>query len=196
MAHRHAAVGDTCRMPPIRIRMAAVEAPWGSIHVAVSDRGIVALDTLTPREVFVAGLERRFRTEIGAGAGRHLDDAVDQLAEYLRGERRVFTLLVDLADRPAWDQLVLGAVRGIPWGETMSYGLLARQVDRPGAARAVGGAVARSPIGIVVPCHRVIAGDGTLGGYGGDWFGSLERGLELKQELLAMEGIDVRRRRD
>jgi len=73
---------------------------------------------------------------------------------------------------------------------------VARQIDRPGAARAVGGAVGRSPIGIVIPCHRVIAGDGTLGGYGGDWYGSRERLLELKQELLAMEGVDIPRRRD
>jgi methylated-DNA-[protein]-cysteine S-methyltransferase len=77
----------------------------------------------------------------------------------------------------------------------MSYGMVARTIDRPGAARAVGGAVGRSPIGIVVPCHRVIAGDGTLGGYGGEWYGSREQGLELKQELLAMEGLDIPRRR-
>ncbi len=99
-------------------------------------------------------------------------------------------------DRPAWDQAVLAAVAEIPWGVVTSYGGVARQIDRPGAARAVGGAVGRSPIGIVIPCHRVIAGDGTLGGYGGDWYGSRERLLELKQELLAMEGVEVRRRRD
>jgi methylated-DNA-[protein]-cysteine S-methyltransferase len=178
------------------LRMAALPAPWGPIHVAVSDRGIVALETLTPREVFVAGLERRFHRDVDAGPDRLLDDAVAQLEEYLRGERRVFNLPIDVADRPAWDRSVLAAVAEIPWGEVTSYGRLARQIDRPGAARAVGGAVGRSPIGIVVPCHRVIAGDGTLGGYGGDWYGSRERLLELKQELLAMEGVDIPRRRD
>jgi len=183
-------------MQPTTIRMAAVPAPWGPIHVAVNDRGVVALDTLTPREVFIAGLERRFHRDVDDGSARLLDKAVAQLEEYLRGERRVFTLPTDLADRPAWDQAVLAAVAEIPWGVVTSYGGVARQIDRPGAARAVGGAVGRSPIGIVIPCHRVIAGDGTLGGYGGDWYGSRERLLELKQELLAMEGVEVRRRRD
>jgi methylated-DNA-[protein]-cysteine S-methyltransferase len=175
--------------------MAAVAAPWGSLHVAVSERGVVALETLTPPEVFVEGLERRFRQEVGEGRSDLLDEVVRQLDEYLRGERRQFEIEVDLGDRPAWDQSVLAAVREIPWGVAVSYGTLARAVDRPGAARAVGGAVGRSPIGIVVPCHRVIAADGTLGGYGGDWFGSRERGLDLKQELLALEGLDIPRRR-
>jgi methylated-DNA-[protein]-cysteine S-methyltransferase len=181
-------------MQATTIRMAAVPAPWGPIHVAVNDRGVIALDTLTPREVFVANLERRFQRDVETGSSRVLDQAVAQLDEYLRGERRVFTLPIDLADRPAWDQAVLAAVAEIPFGEVTSYGGVARQIDRPGAARAVGGAVGRSPIGIVVPCHRVIAGDGTLGGYGGDWYGSREQLLDLKQELLAMEGINVPRR--
>jgi methylated-DNA-[protein]-cysteine S-methyltransferase len=182
-------------MQPTIIRMAAVAAPWGPIHVAVSDLGIVALDTLTPRETFVAALEQRFRGDVKAGPSGLLDEASRQLEEYLRGERRAFSLSIDLADRPVWDRTVLAAVAEIPWGEVMSYGMVARTIDRPGAARAVGGAVARSPIGIVVPCHRVIAGDGTLGGYGGDWYGSLEQGLDLKRELLAMEGLDIPRRR-
>jgi methylated-DNA-[protein]-cysteine S-methyltransferase len=188
-------VGDTRRMPVTTIRMGAVAAPWGPIHVAVSDRGIVALDTLTPFEIFVAELERRFHRDVDHEPGDLLVEAEGQVEEYLRGDRRRFTLPIDLADRPAWDRLVLAAVTEIPWGEVRSYGLLARHVDRPGAARAVGGAVSRSPIGIVVPCHRVIAGDRTLGGYGGELFGSRERHLVLKQELLAMEGLDIPRRR-
>jgi methylated-DNA-[protein]-cysteine S-methyltransferase len=65
-------------------------------------------------------------------------------------------------------------------------------IGRAGAARAVGGAVGRNPIGIVIPCHRVIAGDGTLGGYGGGWWGGRQAGLELKRELLAREGVHLR----
>jgi O-6-methylguanine DNA methyltransferase len=175
--------------------MAAMAAPWGSIHLAVSDRGLVALETLTPRDAFVEGLERRFRRAVDEGRSDLLDAVERQLEDYLRDERHEFEIAIDLADRPAWDQAVLGAVAEVPWGVTISYGMLARAVDRPGAARAVGGAVGRSPIGIVVPCHRVIAADGTLGGYGGDWFGSRERGLELKKELLAREGLDIPRRR-
>jgi methylated-DNA-[protein]-cysteine S-methyltransferase len=74
--------------------------------------------------------------------------------------------------------------------------MVAQRIDRAGAARAVGGAVARSPIGIVVPCHRVIAGDGTLGGYGGDPYASRDDALDLKRDLLRLEGLDIRRRRD
>jgi methylated-DNA-[protein]-cysteine S-methyltransferase len=72
-----------------------------------------------------------------------------------------------------------------------SYGRVARRIGRPGAARAVGGAVGRNPIGIVIPCHRVVAGDGSIGGYGGDWWGSREALLEVKRELLRLEGVDL-----
>jgi methylated-DNA-[protein]-cysteine S-methyltransferase len=76
-------------------------------------------------------------------------------------------------------------------GEVTSYGRLARAIGRVGAARAVGGAVGRNPIGLAIPCHRVIAGDGSIGGYGGDWFGSREQLVEIKRELLAMEGVEL-----
>lgn len=69
-----------------------------------------------------------------------------------------------------------------------SYGRLARWIGRPGAARAVGGAVGRNPIGLIVPCHRVIAGDGSIGGYGGSWLGDRDALLAIKRRLLALEG--------
>lgn len=65
-------------------------------------------------------------------------------------------------------------------------------IGKAGAARAVGGAVGRNPLGLVIPCHRVIAGDGGLGGYGGGWWGGRATGLQLKRELLAREGVTVR----
>jgi len=170
---------------------ATVAAPWGPIQLAVTDRGLVALENLTPREPFIERLERRLHREVSTDHTPLLEEAVTQLEEFLDGRRTAFSLPIDLADRPAWDRAVLTAVGDIPWGEVVSYGGIARRIDRPGAARAVGGAVGRSPIGIVIPCHRVIAGDGTLGGYGGDWFGSRERHLELKSALLAREGIDI-----
>jgi O-6-methylguanine DNA methyltransferase len=91
--------------------------------------------------------------------------------------------------RSDWDRAVLGRVREIGWGAATSYGRVARAIGRRGAARAVGGAVGRNPIGLAIPCHRVLAGDGSIGGYGGDWFGSREELLEIKRELLALEGI-------
>jgi methylated-DNA-[protein]-cysteine S-methyltransferase len=85
-------------------------------------------------------------------------------------------------------------VRTISRGTTASYGDVARRIGRPGAARAVGGAVARNPVGLLVPCHRVIAGDGTLGGYGVAAWGGVEAALDLKQALLRLEGVGVQRR--
>ena len=79
----------------------------------------------------------------------------------------------------------------MPWGSTVSYGEIARRIGAPRAARAVGGAVGRNPIGLLIPCHRVIAADGTIGGYGGDAWGSREDRLEIKRELLAREGVTV-----
>ena len=97
----------------------------------------------------------------------------------------------DLADRPAWDRHVLEAVAGIPWGRTASYGEIAGRVGAPRAARAVGGAVGRNPISLLVPCHRVIAADGGIGGYGSDGWGSREERLALKRALLLREGVTV-----
>jgi methylated-DNA-[protein]-cysteine S-methyltransferase len=98
---------------------------------------------------------------------------------------------LDLADRAAFDQRVLLAVRDVPWGRTASYGEIARRVGAPRAARAVGGAVGRNPISLLIPCHRIIASDGTLGGYGGE--GPLDRAdaLERKRALLRREGVTV-----
>ena len=100
---------------------------------------------------------------------------------------------VDLGDRSAWDRLVLDAVRAIPRGQTASYGEVARRIGRVGAARAVGGAVGRNPVGLLVPCHRVIAGDGSLGGYGVAMFGGREAALAVKRDLLALEGVEIAR---
>ena len=110
---------------------------------------------------------------------------------FLADRRRAFDLPIDLSDRPAWDQAVLRAVCDVPWGTVASYAQIARAVDRPGAARAAGGAISRSPIGIIVPCHRVITADGSLGGYGVDGYGSRLDHLRLKRELLLREGIDI-----
>ena len=101
-----------------------------------------------------------------------------QLLEYFEGKRTAFDLPLDLRGTP-FQLEVWRALLAIPYGETRSYAEIARAVGRPAAVRAVGAANGANPIAIVVPCHRVIAADGSLGGYGG--------GLELKARLLAME---------
>jgi methylated-DNA-[protein]-cysteine S-methyltransferase len=127
--------------------------------------------------------------EAPAQARTHLAALEREVAEHVAGTREAFDLPVVLEGVSAWDRRVLQGVRTIPRGETASYGEVARRIGAPGAARAVGGAVGRNPVGLLIPCHRVIAGDGTLGGYGGSWSGSREELLELKERLLALEGV-------
>jgi O-6-methylguanine DNA methyltransferase len=180
------------------IAVAMTDGPWGPIRIATSARGVVALELLSTAESFEAGLARR-----GVGPRKALEThrapcaAADLcartralVASVLAGEAVTLDQLpVDLADRSAWDRLVLGAVRAIPRGETASYGEVARRIGRTGAARAVGGAVGRNPVGLLIPCHRVIAGDGSLGGYGVAAFGGREAALAVKRELLMLEGV-------
>jgi O-6-methylguanine DNA methyltransferase len=177
------------------IGIAVVAAPWGPIHLAADADGLVALEVLTTPEGFVGGLFRRLgempERSPGRTVTRRLDEAVEAVEAHLGGDRHaVAQLPCVLRGLTAWDRRVLDAVRRIPWGEVASYGGLARAIGRPGAARAVGGAVGRNPIGLVVPCHRVIAGDGTLGGYGGLWSGEREALSAIKRQLLELEGTD------
>jgi methylated-DNA-[protein]-cysteine S-methyltransferase len=186
---------------PALVVTTALAAPWGPVRLAATEAGLVAVDQLTAAETFDERLRRRFGlppTDLAAAAPNHpatrnLRAAVAAMEAFLGGDLdALHGFPVDLDDRPAWDRQVLGAVRDIPPGSTASYGEVARMIGRTGAARAVGAAVGRNPVGLVIPCHRVIAGDGTLGGYGGGWWGGRQAGLELKRELLAREGVQVR----
>ena len=108
-----------------------------------------------------------------------LKEAATQLEEYFAGERRDFDVTMELDGTP-FQKEVWAELCNIPYGQTISYGELARRVGRPSAPRAVGQANGRNPIPIIVPCHRVVAGNG-IGGYGG--------GLTVKRALLAVEGV-------
>ena len=108
-----------------------------------------------------------------------LKEAATQLEEYFAGERTAIALRLELDGTP-FQREVWAELSRIPYGETISYGELARRVGRPKGPRAVGQANGRNPIAIIVPCHRVLASNG-IGGYGG--------GLTVKRTLLALEGI-------
>lgn len=181
-----------------RVVISAVAAPWGPVRLAATERGLTALDQLVTRDAFIERLERRFGAapldladaDPAAPAAGHVQAATAAVEAFLAGDLHALELLpIDLDDRAPWDRLVLGAVRAIAPGATASYGEIATRIGKRGAARAVGGAVGRNPIGLVIPCHRVIAGDGTIGGYGGGWWGGRQAGVELKRELLAREGV-------
>ncbi|MFI4977588.1 MAG: methylated-DNA--[protein]-cysteine S-methyltransferase [Solirubrobacterales bacterium] len=112
-------------------------------------------------------------------------DACAQLREYFAARRTAFDLSLALSGNP-FERRVWRALGDIPYGETVSYGELARGIGHPSAARAVGIANARNPIAVIVPCHRVIGADGSLTGYGG--------GLERKRLLLELESGQARLR--
>jgi methylated-DNA-[protein]-cysteine S-methyltransferase len=107
-----------------------------------------------------------------------LKKAAGQLMEYLQGKRTVFDMPL-APEGTAFQKQVWEALLKIPYGETSTYGKLAREICKPGAARAVGMANNRNPIPVIIPCHRVIGADGSLTGYGG--------GLPMKEKLLALE---------
>jgi methylated-DNA-[protein]-cysteine S-methyltransferase len=175
----------------------ALATPVGPLHAAATVAGIVGLELRTTEDAFAASVRARTGRPIlrasdpGASpaARAHLARLEREIADHLAGARSAFDMPVVLEGLGDWDRRVLEGVRTIPRGETASYGEVARRIGSPGAARAVGGAVGRNPIGLLIPCHRVIAGDGTLGGYGGSWFGSREELLELKEQLLGLEGV-------
>ena len=122
------------------------------------------------------------RRPAGRRDAQRCKDARAQLVEYFAGKRREFDL--ELAPYGTAFQLrVWRALRDIPYGAVRNYGDVARAIGQPGAARAVGGAVGSNPLPIVIPCHRVIASDGTIGGYSG--------GLAIKHRLLALEGAEL-----
>jgi O-6-methylguanine DNA methyltransferase len=180
------------------LALAVLESTLGPVHVAARPDGIHALELRTTSEAFAASVARR----TGRPTQRIADaDPVTQalvgrleveLAAHLAGSGKDFSVPIVLDGVRDWDRRVLDGVRAIPHGATASYGEIARRIGSPGAARAVGGAVGRNPVGLLIPCHRVIAGDGTLGGYGGSWFGSRAELLALKRALLAVEGVVVR----
>lgn len=109
-----------------------------------------------------------------------LRQAMLQLEEYFAGTRATFELPLDLQGGTAFQQSVWQALLSIPRGGTTSYGTLSQRIGQPAAVRAVGAAVGRNPVSIVVPCHRVLGSDGSLTGYAG--------GLERKGALLRLEG--------
>jgi methylated-DNA-[protein]-cysteine S-methyltransferase len=148
-----------------------VESPVGDL-LLVGDRDHLRGLYLSP-ERWASKIAADWVRDDGAFA-----DVTTQLREYFAGERTVFDVPLALHGTP-FQQRVWEGLRTIPYGRTTSYGRLAAQVGRPGAARAVGLANGRNPVSIIVPCHRVIGSGGALTGYGG--------GLDRKRALLALE---------
>ncbi len=160
-------------------------SPVGPLFLAASEKGLIALefDARLPGQQTIRPNPRDLRAESASvqfsDSATSLSRYTRELEQYFAGTRREFTFPLDLRgtdfQRACWRALL-----AIPYGETRTYADIARVVGRPQAFRAVGMANNRNPVAIVVPCHRVIASDGTLCGYGG--------GLDIKRKLLELEG--------
>ena len=161
-----------------------VPSPFGSLTVSwESDPG----DLPPARRIYLPTdpLPPAASVPSALGASRPpipVADLIDRLRRYLQGEPLTFDLaLLDLSICGAFQQRVLHAEFAIPRGEVTTYGLLAAHIGAPRAARAVGSALGRNPFPVIIPCHRAVRADGTLGGFRG--------GLAMKRALLEMEGV-------
>ncbi|RYF34621.1 MAG: methylated-DNA--[protein]-cysteine S-methyltransferase [Comamonadaceae bacterium] len=151
-----------------------IESRLGGVRLVATDRGLAGV-------WFDA--QRHFPDMTGwqtDDAHPLLREAAAQLLDYFDGKRQQFDLPLDLSHGTAFQQSVWQALRAIPAGATTSYGQLSAGIGKPAAVRAVGAAVGRNPISVIVPCHRVVGSDGSLTGYAG--------GLERKTALLELEG--------
>jgi O-6-methylguanine DNA methyltransferase len=160
------------------------KTPLGKFWVAVSDLGLVAVEWGKTRAEFEDYLSKRFKQSLEFSPD-HILEAATQLKEYLTGQRRDFTLVIDWTVLRQFQQSVLHATCEIPYGETRTYKEIAGHVGRPRAARAVGRAEATNPMPLVIPCHRVIGMDGKLHGYG------MVEGIKTKAWLLTLEGAMI-----
>jgi methylated-DNA-[protein]-cysteine S-methyltransferase len=162
-------------------RPAAPAADLARLHVEATDRGI--------RRISYGEGQDRAAT---AAARRHLARARAELQEYLTGRRTYFSVSVDLEGLGEFQARVLAQAERIPYGETASYAELARRIRHPRASRAVGNALGANPVPIVIPCHRIIRGDGTWGHYafGGTMKTAL---LNLERTTPALVGSDTTR---
>ncbi|WP_156809794.1 methylated-DNA--[protein]-cysteine S-methyltransferase [Corynebacterium ciconiae] len=148
---------------------ATVDTACGGFTLTASPRGITRVSFGADQPI--------------APASELLRRACAQLQEYAAGTRQTFTVALDLPAHTAFRRHLYAALSAIDYGETISYGHLAARAGHPKAVRAAGTALKLNPLPIFLPCHRVLRGDGSIGGYAG--------GLELKRQLLRLEGVEI-----
>lgn len=157
-----------------------LELPSGKVFAAATVRGIALLDLEPgPLDVWLD----RLSAEHGVAPVRDKMPFIrlmDELGEYFNGTRKVFTVPLDVHGTP-FQEKVWAALLRVPYGSIVTYGMIARMAGSPGAARAAGGALNKNRVPIIIPCHRVVASGGNMGGYGA--------GLDVKRLLLELEGV-------
>ena len=158
-----------------------VDGPFGPVYLARTQRGVCRVSFRRTEDDFMQELERR--ELLPERAASKLTREMRELEDYFSGRAKRFHVPIDLRWVTPFQRKVLDATSGVPFGEVVSYSDIARRIGNPAARRAVGGALGRNPVAIVVPCHRVVAADGSIGGYTG--------GLDIKRELMRIEGISL-----
>lgn len=161
---------------------AVIATSIGRIRVVVTPGGLGRVDLLAGDGTATQATRRR-RPVGSEETTTVLDRAVREIDEYLEGERRRFTVPLDLSGVPDFTRRVLDATGEIPYGEVRTYAEVAAAAGSPRGARAAGNALGSNPIPIVIPCHRIVRTSGALGGYTG--------GLPTKRRLLELEGCTV-----
>ncbi len=154
----------------------------GEVWFAENDRGLWRIEFARTKERFLSDLQRDGVEAVMAPKATAKTKKL--LAEYFAGRRRDFPLKVDWTRVDGFTRRALQVCAKIPYGKTLSYGEVAARAGSPGGARAVGQAMSKNPFPIVVPCHRVLASGGKLGGFSG--------GLHFKRALLDLEGADAK----
>ncbi len=172
------------RNRPHFLRYCATASPVGTLYVAATEKGLCRLELKNgPEEGFAQGLHQ----SIGVTPfhdPQYFKAFEKEIALYFQGKVRKFKTPIDWSDFSPFQKRVLEELIRIPYGKTISYGEIARSIGKPTASRAVGTAIARNPVPIVLPCHRVIPAGGGLGGY--IW------GQEIKRKLLLIEGAHLK----
>ena len=167
-------------------RYASLSGPaWlGDIHVAIGPKGITAVTMGDPLPDFLDYVERLTGGEVVPDPDA-LRPSLDRFQAYLEGDFSAIEMPVDWSLMTAFQRLVLKETSLIAAGSVSTYGEIARRIGRPGGARAVGQALRRNPMPMVIPCHRIVASDGSMCGFGG------KEGTDRKRALLQHEGCPL-----
>jgi methylated-DNA-[protein]-cysteine S-methyltransferase len=170
---------ESARDELLDVAYTTIDTPVGSLLLAATERGLVRVAyPIEDHDRVLETLATRLSPRV-LRAPKRLDAAAREIDEYFAGTRKAFDLTLDLSLSRGFRQLVQRHLPEIEYGHTESYGRVAQLVGNPRAVRAVGTACATNPLPVVLPCHRVVRTDGTLGGYAG--------GVAAKTALLAME---------
>ena len=158
-----------------------MDSPVGPLLVAATDTGVCEVSYLSHHDAYAPVHQLATRQILATERQASIAPAVEQLDDYFSGRRSHFDLEVDLHGITPFTRSVLDATKRVPFGQVTTYGRIAGEIGKARASRAVGNALGRNPIPIVIPCHRIVRSNGDLGWYTG--------GSEIKRSLLGIEGV-------